>query len=319
MDLGRLPDVTTVPARGSSSARHSPGGLRRVAPIAAVLTLIAGCIATGPPESTPPPASRTAAATSRPTATPDAEPSSPPGSPTPIPDPEPPVAVPLRSITVICESWGAEPPPATIDCAHAVTASLAALGGERAAVVRRIDVGYGEWCDDPSACVRRQADVGWVVARTATLETLRVRVALDSAGGLQAWPPVPGPRVILPTFQPPPIGAPDLGGGTPPRLATREPFPFCGSEDVGLSETFNTAARQCFVDGVQAGSPVEMISRTGATEGGAVLNVYRFAGEGAVLRYLLKDGRWSAAACGISPIATTAAFVLAGTCESLLL
>ena len=319
MDLGRLPDVTTVPARGSRSARHSPGGLRRVAPIAAVLTLIAGCIATGPPESTPPPASRTAAATSRPTATPDAEPSSPPGSPTPIPDPEPPVAVPLRSITVICESWGAEPPPATIDCAHAVTASLAALGGERAAVVRRIDVGYGEWCDDPSACVRRQADVGWVVARTATLETLRVRVALDSAGGLQAWPPVPGPRVILPTFQPPPIGAPDLGGGTPPRLATREPFPFCGSEDVGLSETFNTAARQCFVDGVQAGSPVEMISRTGATEGGAVLNVYRFAGEGAVLRYLLKDGRWSAAACGISPIATTAAFVLAGTCESLLL
>jgi hypothetical protein len=319
VDLGRLPDVTTVPARGSRSARHSPGGLRRVAPIAAVLTLIAGCIATGPPESTPPPASRTAAATSRPTATPDAEPSSPPGSPTPIPDPEPPVAVPLRSITVICESWGAEPPPATIDCAHAVTASLAALGGERAAVVRRIDVGYGEWCDDPSACVRRQADVGWVVARTATLETLRVRVALDSAGGLQAWPPVPGPRVILPTFQPPPIGAPDLGGGTPPRLATREPFPFCGSEDVGLSETFNTAARQCFVDGVQAGSPVEMISRTGATEGGAVLNVYRFAGEGAVLRYLLKDGRWSAAACGISPIATTAAFVLAGTCESLLL
>ena len=279
--------------------------------------LVAGCIASGPPEPTPPRASRTPVATTGASATPVAEPSSPPGSATPIPDPERPVAVPLRSITVICESWGAEPPPATIDCAHAVSASLAALGGERAAVVRRIDVGYGEWCDDPSACVPRQADVGWVVARTATLETLLVRVALDAAGGLQAWPPVPGPRVILPTFQPPPIGAPDLGGGTPPKLAEREPFPFCGSEDAGLSETFNTAARQCFVDGVRAGSPVEMISRTGATEGGGLLNVYRFAGEGAVIRYLLKDGQWTATACGISPIATTAAFVLAGTCESL--
>ena len=60
-----------------------------------------------------------------------------------------------------------------------------------------------------------------------------------------------------------------------------------------------------------------MISRTGATEGGGLLNVYRFTGEGAILRYLLKDGQWAATACGISPIATTAAFVLAGTCESL--
>ena len=60
-----------------------------------------------------------------------------------------------------------------------------------------------------------------------------------------------------------------------------------------------------------------MISRTAATEGDGLLNVYRFTGEGAVLRYLLKDGLWSASACGISPIATTAAFVLAGTCETL--
>jgi len=316
---GRLPDVTAAPARGSRSARRSPGGLRRVAPIAVALTLIAGCVATGLPETTPAGTSRTAAATTGAAATTDAEPSSALGSATPIPDPEWPVAVPLRSITVICESWGSEPPPATIECARAVTASLAALGGERAALVRRIDVGYGEWCDAPSACAPRQADVGWVVARTATLETLRVRVALDAAGGLQAWPPVPGPRVILPTFQPPPVRAPDLGGGTAPKLAEREPFPFCGSEDAGLSESFNTAARQCFVDGVQAGSPVEMISRTGATEGGGVLNVYRFTGEGAVLRYLLANGRWTAMACGISPIATTAAFVLAGTCESLAL
>ena len=316
MDLGRLPDVTAAATPAKRSARRRPGGPAAVAWIGIVLALVVGCSTAEPfpsagPSGSPPVGSPSATAGST------AEPSTPATSATPIPDPERPPPIPLRSITIVCESWGSEPPPATIDCGHAVIASLAALGPNQAALVRRVDVGFGEWCDDPATCLPRRSDVGWVVARTATLDTLRVRVALDATGGLQAWPPVPGPRVIVPSFRPPPVDAPDLGEGTPRELAERDAFPFCGSEDVGLSEAYNTAARQCFLDGVRAGSPVELISRMTATEGGApLLDLYRFTGEGAVFRYLRRDGRWTVSACGISPIATIAVFVLAGDCDA---
>jgi len=53
-----------------------------------------------------------------------------------------------------------------------------------------------------------------------------------------------------------------------------------------------------------------------ATEGGGqLLEVYRFTGEGAIFRYLRRDGRWTVNACGISPIATIAVFVLAAECD----
>jgi hypothetical protein len=297
------------------SARRRPGGPAPIAWVGVAVALAVGCVTAEPLPSAGPSGSPPDGSPSSSSATTD-ELFTPATSAMPIPDSEGPPTVPLRSITIVCESWGSEPPSATIDCEDAVTAALAALGATRAAVVRRLDFGYGEWCAAASTCLPRRSDIGWVVARTATLETLRVRVALDAATGLQAWPPVEGPRVIVPSFRTPPVDAPDLGEGTPRELAEREAFPFCGSEDVGLTEAFNTAARQCFLDGVRAGSPVELISRMTSTEGGGqLLDVYRFTGEGAIFRYLLRDGQWTVSACGISPITTIAVFVLAGGCD----
>jgi hypothetical protein len=45
--------------------------------------------------------------------------------------------------------------------------------------------------------------------------------------------------------------------------------------------------------------------------------VYRFDGQGAVLRFVRTADGWTGSACGISPIATSAVFILAGTCHRL--
>ena len=224
--------------------------------------------------------------------------------------------MPLRAVTLVCENWGSEPPPEVIDCKTAAELALAVLGPQDAGAVRRLDVGYGEWCEDPPNCPERAPDVGWVLARAATLETLRLRIARDANAGLQIWPPVPGPRIGVPAFRAPPRAAPDLGGGTPAALAGREAFPFCGREDVGQAETYDTAARRCFLDGVMAGSPVELVSRPLLTvPDPSLLSVYRFTGQGAIFHYHRSADGWLVAACGISPIATPAVFVLAGACE----
>jgi hypothetical protein len=44
--------------------------------------------------------------------------------------------------------------------------------------------------------------------------------------------------------------------------------------------------------------------------------VFRFLGRGGVLRYVGSAGRWVVAACGISPIPTTAVFLMAGPCQA---
>ena len=66
---------------------------------------------------------------------------------------------------------------------------------------------------------------------------------------------------------------------------------------------------------VLAGVPAELTSRTFSTEGGAVLTLYRFIGRGPVLRFVRSTAGWTGSACGISPIRTTAVFLLAGSCE----
>jgi hypothetical protein len=219
----------------------------------------------------------------------------------------------LVSSTLVCERWGAEPPPTLITCGDAARLALAALG--TSAAVTRLDVGYGGWCPGPDApCGDRSADVTWVVARDGTSNSIRVRIARAASGDLAVWPPVPGPAVPSATFDAPPPRAPDLGGDAPPDLVDRDPFPLCGVEDLGTSDAYATAARRCFLDAVLAGSAAELDSAATSTEGEAVLTVYRFRGSGAVRRWVRSAGNWTASACGIARIDTPAVFEMAGVC-----
>src|SRR6185369_6096721 len=208
-----------------------------------------------------------------------------------------------------------EPPPLAIDCGDAVALGLAALGGERAASVRRVDVHFGALCGDV-VCPDRRADAGWIVARAASFDSLIVRLENDpTTGVLQAWPPVAGPTQPDPTFRAPERKAPDIEASAPAELRDREAVPFCGEETMRDPDAFNRAARTCFLDGVLAGVPVELVSRTPTTEGRWITTVYRYLGRGGVLRSVGGADGWVAAACGIEPIDTPAVFLMAGACE----
>lgn len=242
--------------------------------------------------------------------------SSPPPStgPTPLPSIIPPITN-ITGITQICEDWGDAAPPSLIDCGDAVVLTLAAIGVQGASSVTRIDVGYGTWCPDSPKCLDRAPDLAWAVARSRAAGSLLIVLARGPDGGLLAWPPQVGPTAVTPQFDPPHVIRPDFGPDTPSKIRDREPFPLCGDEITGPGGPYETSGRQCFLQGVLAGRPVEFVSRTSGTEGAPMLFVYRFTGEGAVVRYVRDGGEWSGSACGVAPLATDAVFNTAGVCD----
>ena len=60
---------------------------------------------------------------------------------------------------------------------------------------------------------------------------------------------------------------------------------------------------------------MELVSRAASTEGEVVTTIYRFTGQGAIQRFVRAGSSWTAAACAISPIDTTAVFLLVRPCE----
>ena len=322
-----MPVVSRWPwpsARGRPRASGPPAALLATAGLLAA-ALVAGCLAEPPPSR---PADRPTAAPSTgalasgaaPPGTPTAAPagSSPVASPgsgqTPIPDLRP-SETSLAPYTVLCEDWGGEPPATTIDCGDAVGLALAAIGDGPGASVRRLEFWFGDGCDRGVPCAVRRADIGWVIARAAPSDTLAVRLAIDPTGELRAWPALPGPALPSPAFVPPTGPTGDLGPDLPAALRDRTPAPSCGTEDLTQPDAFATAARTCFLGGVLAGVPVELVSRSFSTEGHAIVTLFRFTGRGAVLRFVRSDAGWTGSVCGISPIRTSAVFILAGFCE----
>lgn len=79
--------------------------------------------------------------------------------------------------------------------------------------------------------------------------------------------------------------------GTPTELTDREPYPFCGSEDVATYEP--GLVSRCFRDEVLAGRRVEYVLQTSSTEGTPVTWLYRYAGQGAIMRWVGEDGTWT--------------------------
>lgn len=76
--------------------------------------------------------------------------------------------------------------------------------------------------------------------------------------------------------------------GAPREVATRTPYPFCGSAELGDP----SSALGCSRDAVLAGRPAELIDHVYGTEGGAITWLYRFDGQGALVRYSYDAGRW---------------------------
>jgi hypothetical protein len=274
------------------------------------LALVAGCGSTTGPTGRP---DSPAAGASQPGAggTPLVTPGS--ASPTPIAGLTP-AAVPLDEILLVCESWGSEPPPGIVGCREAASLALAAIGPGGAGGVGRLDVGSGEPCL-ATPCPGGDPDTAWVLVSRRDGEPPAVRVARDPNGGLAAWPPTPGRPLAEPSFRPPAPAAPDLGPDAPPGVRDRPPLAFCGDEDLGPTSRYDTPARRCFVDGILAGVPVELISHAPSTEGDPVVTLYRWTGRGSVRRAVRTGGQWSLSVCAITPLATDAAFVLAGGCD----
>jgi hypothetical protein len=295
-------------------------GGRFVAALAVTALLGSGCIAPGPDPAPSVASTGSAAPALRPSpsgslgpAPSSSGPASAAAPPTPLPD-LPPITRPLAAFTIVCADWAADPPPEPVECADAVRLALAAIGAEPAAAIRRLDVGFGDPCPEPSPC-GPAADVRWVVARSAAFETLHVRIARDTDGALRVWPPVEGRRQPPPDFAAPPSAAPDLGPDAPATLRDRPALALCGVEDLATPDAFDTSARRCFLDGVSAWVGVELVSHAASTEGDAVTTVYRFTGQGAIERFVRAGATWTAAACAISPIETTAVFLLVRPCE----
>ena len=292
-------------------------------PLAAVtLVIAAGCtVGSAPPSSGSP------AATGRgpvPSASPSpASPSltlstaTPPGgsaTATPIPGLTSAGSVPLARVLLICEPWGENPPDTVIACRDGASLALAALGSDRAAATERLEVAFGSSCPAAGACADRRPDVVDVTARLhGPSDGLVVRVARDPNGELRAWPATPVTPPPEPAFDPPPVAAPALDGA-PRAIRDRKPLPFCGDEDA-TGDVFDAAARRCFLDGIRAGSPVELVSHAASTEGDRVLTLFRWAGTGSVVKSVRNAAGWASAVCAITPIETDAVFVLAGGCD----
>ncbi len=103
--------------------------------------------------------------------------------------------------------------------------------------------------------------------------------------------PMPESSIEWPTFgssEPPMVARPTIKNA-PTEVAERTPYPFCGRAELGDPPSVIA----CFRDAVLAGRPAEMIQRVYGTEGGVLLQVFRFSGRGAIVRYLRGEGHWS--------------------------
>jgi hypothetical protein len=277
--------------------------LNVAAPALLLCAAAALLVACGVPGSTPRPTSGES---------PDPTASIPAASTTPLPSVGE-VIVHVEVLTQICDTWGDSAPPELIACSEGIGLALGGIG-PAASTVTKVTFRYGQPCGPTEACPDRAPNRAWVYAISNVAGPLIVSLARGDDGGLLVWPPEPGPPPPPPpSFDPPPVGRPDVGGAAPAEVRNREPLPLCGEEQAE-PDVYDTDARRCFLDGVLADVRVELVSREFGVEGQAVLTIYRFAGSGGIVRYA-EAGNWSRYVCGITPLPTIAVFGIDGLCE----
>jgi hypothetical protein len=144
-------------------------------------------------------------------------------------------------------------------------------------------------------CTADELDIGVVFgwtsqgAMSVALDSRLTTVTAPVPEPVAAWPDPGAPTV-------PPIQRPVIPGA-PMEVATRTPYPFCGRDDTAVA--LKPAVARCFIDAVIVGRPAEFIEQVYDTEGGAILQLYRFSGQGAPVRYEGENGVWSRQAGGL--------------------
>src|SRR5689334_8725717 len=171
-----------------------------------------------------------------------------------------------------------------IECGRLVQAALRGLPpGDP---VTRIDTSYT--C--ATACKPFDPDHGYAIV-TAGTGTVEVDVARQPdgtfavVGSTSFDPPAPSP------FEAPAPSAP-AAEGAPSSVNERAPLPQCGVETGSAYDTPDTKGRQCFWDGVLAGSPVEFMTVHPDTEGLLTTTIYRYSGSGGVAVIHNDEGGW---------------------------
>jgi hypothetical protein len=135
-------------------------------------------------------------------------------------------------------------------------------------------------------CPADALDTATVVLWTGTgAFSVHIDSRLDAVG-------VPQPVLVDPWPAPVGFASPAVKregvAGAPAVVATRAPYPSCGR----AANDAAAAVLSCFRSLVLLGRPAELVQSSVATEGGQIIDLFRFSGTGAITRYEQSEGRW---------------------------
>ena len=252
-----------------------------------VVALMGGCATQAPPPS----AVATMGATDSPEGMPSSARATPDASESPTGD----VTIDPATFLQLCAGWpddaaGGNP----IECDRLVRTALEGViaGGP----VSRVETSYA--C--VTSCKPPDPDRGYVIVISAA-GTVEVEVARQADGTYAVVGTTPFVPPDHPPFDAPPASAPVVDGA-PASVNAREPLPLCGVETRMAGEPFDVAGRQCFWDGVVAGSPVEFVAIGRDTEGLLTTMIHRYDGTGGVELITNDEGGWSRTVAGVEPV-----------------
>lgn len=256
------------------------------AAMALVLAAVAGC---GLPSASPLPASPSSSAAP---SSPDV-PSSPPPTDAPGETAGGEGAVDPATFLQLCGLPPDDAREIAIECFDLVTAAIEGLPAGTAAT--RIETSYT--C--ATSCRPFDPDRGYAIVTTEA-GVLELEVARQADGTLAVESSLPIDPPDPPAFEPPPASAP-AADGAPPAVNGREPLPLCGVETGTAYDPFDVAGRQCFWDGMVAGSAVEFVTVHPDTEGLLTTTIYRYPGTGGVELFHNDEGGWWRTYSGVRP------------------
>jgi hypothetical protein len=270
-----------------------------------VEAIVAGC-ATGtwpaPVTPAPVPSSSVAAPVPDPAASTTASPlppSSSPGGADGMADP--------ATFLQLCDRWPAAVDGDPIPCEELVGMAItsAAVAGAR---VTRVETSYG--CSTGDECEPVASDQAHVTI-ASNLGAVELEVTRTTDGSLAITGSIPVDRPAPLPFDAPPPSAPAIDDA-PAEVNQRAALPLCGHEVAEPYGPPDTAARDCFWNGVRAGSPVELVSSSTDTEGRPSTTIYRYAGTGGVEIVYNDETGWFRMFSGLEPFPDGKVFDLAG-------
>lgn len=189
-------------------------------------------------------------------------------------------------LTTVCDpepaAWDSNAGETSLYCLDALTLGLRAIRSVSPESVTRAYL-HRPACS-ASPCPADDFSSGTIVGWIAEAAyAVNVDARLDSVSApvraSTSWPP--SDQQAVPTVERTELPR------APSVVAEREPFPYCGR--VQIDDAGDVLA--CFRAGVLSGRQVEMIRDAVGTEGG-IVELFRFRGSGAIVRYIFADGVW---------------------------